>query len=209
MQPALITTTVLAYITATILFPVTRHRWVHGSWPVAFHHDADPFQRLLGALLGLLLAAGAAWAALVGTGIDLAIWSTPSWLGWLGLALLIAGGALELSGQLSMGASFRVGVDTDQTELVTGGLFALTRNPVFTGLLLAVTGLVLITPSGWTVMGLAWIASLIAIQVRLEEAHLVRSHGAAYLTYASRVGRFWPGLGRLRERPELQPGAAR
>jgi protein-S-isoprenylcysteine O-methyltransferase Ste14 len=36
------------------------------------------------------------------------------------------------------------------------------------------------------------------IQVRLvEEPHLLRAHGSAYGEYASRVGRFVPGLGRL------------
>ena len=36
------------------------------------------------------------------------------------------------------------------------------------------------------------------IQVRLvEEPHLIRTHGEAYLAWARGVGRFVPGLGRL------------
>ena len=31
----------------------------------------------------------------------------------------------------------------------------------------------------------------------VEEPHLIRTHGEPYLRWASRVGRFVPGLGRL------------
>ena len=37
----------------------------------------------------------------------------------------------------------------------------------------------------------------VSIQARLEEAHLIRLHGAAYRAFAARVGRFLPGVGRL------------
>ena len=35
-------------------------------------------------------------------------------------------------------------------------------------------------------------------RVRQEERHLLRTHGAVYAEYAARVGRFVPGVGRLR-----------
>jgi protein-S-isoprenylcysteine O-methyltransferase Ste14 len=39
------------------------------------------------------------------------------------------------------------------------------------------------------------------VQVRLvEEPYLLRTHGAHYAEYASRVGRFVPGFGRLKTR---------
>ena len=37
------------------------------------------------------------------------------------------------------------------------------------------------------------------MQVRaVEEPHLLATHGRAYADYAARVGRFVPGIGRLR-----------
>ena len=35
-------------------------------------------------------------------------------------------------------------------------------------------------------------------QVLAEEAYLLRTHGDAYRAYARRVGRFLPGVGKLR-----------
>ena len=58
-------------------------------------------------------------------------------------------------------------------------------------------------PNAVAIAGL--MASVIGIQaqVRLaEEPYLRRVHGVAYTDYASRVGRFLPGLGRLQ--PEHQ-----
>jgi len=47
------------------------------------------------------------------------------------------------------------------------------------------------------VVGFLVACCLIAIQVRLEEATLLRVHGLGYRAYASRVGRFVPFIGRL------------
>ena len=62
---------------------------------------------------------------------------------------------------------------------------------------LTLAGVVLLAPSPWSVMGLLWAASLVAMQTRLEEQHLARLRGNAYRAYARRTGRFVPGLGRL------------
>ena len=187
-----------AYLLMTLALPVVRHRVVQGEWPMTFHRDADPFQRAMGAFLTLLLLAGVAWAILVGSVPPerLGIVSLPGWTEWLGWLLVAAGAGLELAGQLTMGRSFRVGLDDRRTELIRTGVFRLVRNPIFTGLLIAVSGFVLLTPSTWSLMGFLWIASLIALQVRLEEAHLLKMHGGPYAIYASRVGRFVPGIGR-------------
>lgn len=48
----------------------------------------------------------------------------------------------------------------------------------------------------------------LALQTRLiEEPHLTRVHGKQYTVYAARVGRFLPGIGRLRRIGSAQPGA--
>jgi protein-S-isoprenylcysteine O-methyltransferase Ste14 len=165
---------------------------------VTFHREADPFQRVMGMLLTLLLLAGAAWAVLVGRlpPESLGIVPIPGWTEWLGWLLLGGGAALEVTGQLTMGRSFRVGLDDRRSELITTGIFRVVRNPIFTGLLIAVSGIVLLTPSPWSLMGFLWISSLIAMQVRLEETHLLRMHREPYAIYANRVGRFLPGIGK-------------
>jgi protein-S-isoprenylcysteine O-methyltransferase Ste14 len=207
MKSQTISAALLAYLVLTLSLPLLRHRALQGEWPVTFQRDADPFQRLMGALLALLLLAGLAWALLVGSfpRESLGIVQAPGWTEWLGWLLIAAGAALEVAGQLSMGRSFRVGLDDRPTALVTSGVFRLVRNPVFAGLLVALSGFVLLAPSPWSLMGVLWIASLLAIQIRLEEAHLLRLHGDEYASYASRVGRFLPGIGKSVWLKEAEP----
>jgi protein-S-isoprenylcysteine O-methyltransferase Ste14 len=98
-----------------------------------------------------------------------------------------------------MGASWRIGVKADEkTALVTDGLFSFVRNPIFTGLLLFATGILLLVPGLPAALALAMLVLAIELQVRrVEEPYLVRSHGDRYRAYARSVGRFVPGLGRL------------
>ena len=119
-----------------------------------------------------------------------------------GIALFAGGLALTLAAQLGMGTSWRIGVDpSERTDLVTGGLFAVVRNPIYSGMLPASIGIALMVPN---VLALAAVAALIVgleIQTRaVEEPYLLATHGESYRAYASRVGRFVPGLGKLRPR---------
>jgi protein-S-isoprenylcysteine O-methyltransferase Ste14 len=119
----------------------------------------------------------------------------------LGVALAVAGIAATFGAQLSMGASWRVGVDPEErTALVTDGPFALVRNPIYSAMLPTVFGLLLMVPSALAVAGFALLLLGIELQVRLvEEPYLLRVHGDAYARYAARVGRFVPGLGLMRQ----------
>ncbi len=96
------------------------------------------------------------------------------------------------------------GVDeSERTELVTAGPFAIVRNPIFAAMVPTSLGLALLVPN--VVALAAFLALVIALelQVRLvEEPYLMRTHGERYLLYASRVGRFVPGVGKLKARSE-------
>lgn len=118
----------------------------------------------------------------------------------LGFVLFFAGLAGTLLAQVRMGASWRVGVDAEErTELVVRGPFALVRNPIFSAMVPAFLGLALLVPNAASLAGLATLVAALELQVRfVEEPYLLRTHGASYARYASRVGRFVPGIGRLR-----------
>jgi protein-S-isoprenylcysteine O-methyltransferase Ste14 len=82
----------------------------------------------------------------------------------LGLILFFAGLCGTLLAQLAMDASWRIGVDeAERTELVTGGPFALVRNPIFSAMVPAFLGLVLLVPN---VAALAGLAALVVARVR-------------------------------------------
>lgn len=115
-----------------------------------------------------------------------------------GIALYAIGLAVTFTAQIGMGESWRMGVDaTERTPLVSTGIFAIVRNPIFTGMSFAWAGLSLMVPNLAGVLALAAMASAIEIQVRVvEEPYLRSSHGSAYADYARRTGRFLPGIGR-------------
>ncbi|HXR30210.1 MAG TPA: isoprenylcysteine carboxylmethyltransferase family protein [Solirubrobacterales bacterium] len=117
-----------------------------------------------------------------------------------GLVLAVGGIGLTFYAQVAMGASWRIGVDHEErTQLVTTGPFALVRNPIFAAMLPTALGLTLLVPSWVALAGLAGLVVALELPVRVvEEPYLLRAHGPTYATYAARVGRFLPGIGRLR-----------
>jgi protein-S-isoprenylcysteine O-methyltransferase Ste14 len=118
----------------------------------------------------------------------------------IGIALAAVGGLAVFGAQLGMGASWRIGVSEDQgTDLITGGWFRLCRNPIYTAIIVGWTGFALMVPTWLAFAAVLVIAIGLELQVRVvEEPYLERTHGDEYGRYAARVGRFVPGVGRVR-----------
>lgn len=151
-------------------------------------------------LLAIVLGIGAPIAALAGLPTITLLDHTA--VNAAGVVLAALGIALTLIAQLAMGAQWRIGVDeSERTELVTGGVFAVVRNPIFTAMGLTGLGLSLVVPNVVAVLGLAAMITAVQLQVRVvEEPYLRRRHGPVYADYQARVGRFLPGVG-TRPRP--------
>jgi len=150
---------------------------------------------LLFAIVSLGQAVAAVWHPALVDAQRVFVSSTA--LTWLGAALMIAGTVLMVVAQLDMGASWRVGLDdTTRPGLVIGGLYRISRNPIYVALLIVLAGYALLLPT-WLSFGML-IATAVTVrnQAREEEAHLLRLYGDAYAAYARRVGRFVPGVGR-------------
>ena len=120
-----------------------------------------------------------------------------AWAAAAGIGLGVGGVALTLVAQLAMGDSWRVGVDpAARTDLVTGGVFGSVRNPIFTAMVIATAGLVLLVPNVVSVSAFVVLVAALQVQVRLvEEPYLRTTHGPSYDTYLTTVGRFLPGVG--------------
>jgi protein-S-isoprenylcysteine O-methyltransferase Ste14 len=116
------------------------------------------------------------------------------------VGLALAGIVATTAAQMRMGASWRIGVDpAERTGLVTGGAFALVRNPIFTAMLVIALGLTLMVGNVISLAGLAALFAALEVQVRLvEEPYLRTVHGPDYERYTATAGRFLPGLGRSR-----------
>ena len=116
-----------------------------------------------------------------------------------GIVLAAAGIAGTAGAQLAMGSAWRIGVDpTERTSLVTNGPFALVRNPIYAAMIPFFAGIALIVGNTVGLAAVACAVTSLELQTRVvEEPHLLRTHGDEYASYAARVGRFVPGVGRL------------
>jgi protein-S-isoprenylcysteine O-methyltransferase Ste14 len=154
----------------------------------------DKLRDGLGVVLVLLLAAQAVMAAASPAGVvPLDAWRVT------GTVLMFGGIALLLVAQLNLGASWRIGIEEgSRPGLVTSGFYRFCRNPIFFAILIVLTGYTLLLPTRLSLAILVGAFIGIRQQVLTEEAYLSRAYGDAYRAYAHRVGRFMPGLGKLR-----------
>lgn len=191
---------IATFFAVCFVFPLVRFRLGTGRWALVLRRRTDPREK--GVLIGFFVVLGgvAAWAVLLPVvGPEkLSVWrEIPEWRAALGALLGFAGAALVMVAQAQMGASWRIGIDDAPTELVVRGLFRFVRNPIYSGAGLASIALFVGSPSPWTLGGALLALVLMSVQARLEEEHLLEIHGDVFRAYASRVGRFVPGLGRL------------
>ena len=118
-----------------------------------------------------------------------------------GIILLFGGVAFVVLAQLHMGASWRIGIDERQAPgLVTSGVFRFCRNPIYLAMITVTAGYALLLPTLLSLVLLAGTIVGMSTQARTEEAYLLRTYGDGFRDYARRVGRFLPGIGKLRDR---------
>ncbi|MCI0676853.1 MAG: isoprenylcysteine carboxylmethyltransferase family protein [Phycisphaerales bacterium] len=185
---------------AVVVVPTLRLRRRTGLWPLSRQQTVDPFQRYVGTMLGLSIIGYAVWTWIyvVRDPGELSILTLPVAVTWVGWIVAIAGLALIGIAQAHMGISWRIGIEPTATPLVHRGVYRFIRHPIYTGWAIILMGVVLITPSPWTVMGWLWAVTLLGMQARLEDRHLLAMHGEQYRAFAARVGRFVPGIGTLK-----------
>jgi len=82
-------------------------------------------------------------------------------------------------------------------ELVTTGIYAWVRHPIYTGIILAALGLAYIGASVGHLIAAGGLIVLLMVKSRLEERMLLAQY-RDYAAYAARVGRLIPGFGRIR-----------
>jgi protein-S-isoprenylcysteine O-methyltransferase Ste14 len=123
----------------------------------------------------------------------------PEVWGVAGAASFFGGIALLVVAQLNLGASWRIGIDEGHRPgLVTTGFYRFCRNPIFFAILIMLAGYTLLLPTRLSLALLVGAFVGMRQQVLTEEAYLTRTYGDAYRAYARHVGRFVPGIGKLR-----------
>jgi protein-S-isoprenylcysteine O-methyltransferase Ste14 len=113
---------------------------------------------------------------------------TLSKIGW---GFLIISLIVVWIAQSQMANSWRIGIDEkNETKLVTKGLFSISRNPIFLGIMIANIGLFLVIPNALTLLIISLSTISINTQIRLEEEYLKREFGNDYLKYVKKVRRW-------------------
>ena len=112
-------------------------------------------------------------------------------LGWLGVLFCLAGLAGLAWSLVSFGHSFRVGIDTTTPGgLVTSGVFAFSRNPIYTAFAFILLGEFLIFPNWILLLYLVAAVWLFHRQVLREEGFMKGQYGEEYREYCRNVRRY-------------------
>ncbi|MDR0841229.1 MAG: isoprenylcysteine carboxylmethyltransferase family protein [Christensenellaceae bacterium] len=151
-------------------------------------------ERLLEALLMPLLILWSLLVALTALGKPIfpapMFWNSPA-LAWVGSALCGLGLILFAAALSSFGNAWRVGIDDEHSDaLVTNGVFAHSRNPIFLFMHLFFFGVFLMFPN-WFFLA-AFLIEAIGIhrQILNEERFLHKKYGDAYDAYRKKVRRY-------------------
>lgn len=109
-----------------------------------------------------------------------------------GVGLMVVGLA---AGGMALALFRRAGTKPEpwksSSALVTGGVYRLTRNPMYLGMLLVAAGATLIGGGLWSAMSLVGAFLVLNFYVvAREEGYLERQFGASYHSYRSRVRRW-------------------
>jgi protein-S-isoprenylcysteine O-methyltransferase Ste14 len=149
------------------------------------------------------LAATAICAAVVLGGYDFfhSLVFDTIWTGVIGLVVLVASAALSVWARLSLGTMWSVGPEVGgDRRLRTGGPYALTRHPIYSGLLGMLIGTTLLA-GGHELIALVVVGVvLFEVKIRQEERLMLATFPDEYPAYRRRVPQIVPGLGLLRVR---------
>jgi protein-S-isoprenylcysteine O-methyltransferase Ste14 len=110
----------------------------------------------------------------------------------IGVPFQIAGLLLYALSLRSLGNSWRVGIDRENSgRLVTTGIFARSRNPIYISLELLCAGTFLL--QGRLIFLITTIFALITLHIQIlqEEEFLLQLHGEEFKRYCSKVARYF------------------
>lgn len=127
-------------------------------------------------------------------------WATVQWW-WvhaLGLVLLVAGTAFTLWARGVLGTMWSsTAVVKDHHALRTDGPYAITRHPIYTGLLAMLFGTALVRGVGPWIIALVLAPAALEVKIYAEERLLTSAFGDEYEHYRQHVPQLIPSLRRL------------
>ena len=109
----------------------------------------------------------------------------------VGVVLIVLGLIIFLLAFVNFGTSWRVGIDRKTPgTLVTGGIFAVTRNPIYVAFNAIFPGIFLVNGT-WFFLIFALLAFVaMHFQIRREEEYLKKQYGKSYAEYRRHAPRY-------------------
>jgi protein-S-isoprenylcysteine O-methyltransferase Ste14 len=168
--------------------------------PFALGVGKKPLQRIVELSLPVILIAWMIEVLLHATDAEFRLLPAPlemslidAWLAKLfGIALVTVAFVVFVWAMVSFRESWRIGIDEkNKGELVTTGVFAVSRNPVFVFIDLYFLGTFLINGTLEFLVFVALAIVIIHYQIIQEETFLARAYGQAYQDYCARTGRYF------------------
>ena len=167
-------------------------------WIAAAVREAGtrPAARVRGSTeVGMVVLAVAAVAAivLVGRSIFAPLTVEAAWARLIGAGVLVGSTLFAVWARLTLGRSWSVGPEAaTEHGLRTNGPYAITRHPIYTGLLGMLLGSALLGGLGqWIVLVAAGLV-VAELKIRSEERLLLATFPDAYLAYRERVPQLIP-----------------
>lgn len=117
------------------------------------------------------------------------------WLPVLGIVTAVAGFALAIWARVHIGRNWSSSVVAKvQHELIRSGPYRWVRHPIYSGLMLALLGTVLVQDEVRGPVALVLVYAGWKIKSRLEEQMMVSTFGEQYIVYANSTGALFPRL---------------
>lgn len=127
---------------------------------------------------------------------DKAYGSLDEFLGWIGIAAFVAGLLIVGISFIGLGKTLTVSpVPKQNGQLITTGLYARVRHPIYSGLLLLSIGVIL-DAGYWPQLVLAIFLFIVLNAKANFEEELLKSKYPEYKKYAVHTPRFIPRIGR-------------
>lgn len=118
-------------------------------------------------------------------------YSVPAAWQWAGVALAALGVLFFVLGMTEMKGSWRAGIpEQKETDLVTSGVYQISRNPAFVGFDLMYLGILLAFPNIYNACFSVITIILFHKQILNEERFLEKAFASQYLDYKRKVRRY-------------------
>jgi protein-S-isoprenylcysteine O-methyltransferase Ste14 len=132
-------------------------------------------------------------------GVPRADWSSvtvqAAWVRILGLVILVAATVLAIWARLALGAMWSAAPAVKQEhKLRTSGPYAVTRHPIYTGMLGMLLGSGLLAGVGRWLVAFPVFLVLVEIKLRIEERFMLAEFPDDYPRYRKQVPQLIPGL---------------